>query len=101
MTKTELNELLKAGDNHIAKIKEDQEKLVENYMSMEYDLHPRDILNIKGVKVVVYDFITEHKSYSIKIRYKRMRYTGVLDNMLFSTPYVPFMEKVGVFNGKL
>ena len=100
MLKGELNDLLKQGDKAIEKIKEQQKELLANYISKNYQIEKGDKLLIQGMTVVVVGFDVEGSTHNIKLRYKRIKYSGALDNVAYYTP-IKYYENLGKYNGRL
>ena len=100
MLKGELNKLLKEGDNAIKKIKEKQEELVAAYISKNYQIEKGDKLVMKGMTIVVVGFDVEGNTHTLKMRYKRIKYSGALDNVAYYTP-IKYYENLGKYNGRL
>lgn len=100
MKKTELKALLKKGDEAIDAIREEQLTLVANYIFDTYNIEKGDKLVIKGVTVVVVGFEVDGTGYTIKIRYKRIRYDGNIDNVVFTSPIIRHIKNLGKYNGR-
>lgn len=100
MKKTELKELLREADKAIATIKDQQMLLVANYIFDTYNIEKGDKLVIKGVTVVVVGFEVDGTGYTIKIRYKRIRYDGNIDNVVFTSPIIRHIKNLGKYNGR-
>lgn len=100
MRKGDLNKLLKKGDEAIERIREQQEILVAAFAYELYKIEKGDKLIIGGYTSLVVGFETEGKEYGIKIRYKRIRYTGNLDNVVYTTPIKFKIENLGKYNGR-
>lgn len=100
MKKTELKALLKKGDEAIAAIREQQMVLVANHIYEIYKIEKGDKLIIKGFTVVVVGFEIDGTGYSIKLRYKRIKYNGCVDNVVFTSPIVYKLENLGKYNGR-
>ena len=100
MRKGDLNKLLKKGDDEIIRIEDKQEELVAQFVFDMYKIEKGDKLIIGGFTSLVVGFETEGKEYGIKIRYKRIRHTGNLDNVVYTTPIKFKIENLGKYNGR-
>ena len=100
MLKGELNDLLKQGEAEIEKIKEQQLILIANYISKKYNIEKGDKLLVNGFTVVVVGFEVEGNTHNIKVKYKRIRHNGNLDNVVFKTQ-IKYYDNLGKYNGRL
>lgn len=97
MLKGELNELLKKGDEQIKEIKDQQIILITNYIKEKYQLERGDIIIYNGFKVVIVGFDYEGNASHIKLRYRRIKYTGALDNITYKAELKHGYERDGKF----
>lgn len=102
MNKQDLNRLIRIAEQKKKEIDSEVEQLVRNYAKDNYYIEEYDIVMYNGFKVVIVGFMTEGKAESIKVRYKRIKYTGALDNIVYNFPIQTKVEKLETkYNGKI
>ena len=96
-----LKRRLQKADEKINKIKDEQIRLVHDYITENYKLEIGDKIMVKGFVEVIVGFDFEELTYFIRIRYRRTKPNGTLDNVVYKTIYKPNLERLGKWHGSL
>ena len=94
-----LKALLKAGDNRIKEIKEEQLLLISNFIKENYGYEIGTIILINNIKGVIVGFVYNSLDKSIDIKYKQLKYNNTLASIVYNVKLRKF-EIDGKYTGK-
>lgn len=100
-SKKELKKKLQEADKRINKIKDEQIDLITEFIKVNYQFEVGDTTIIRGFTVVIVGFDFEEVTYSIKLRCKRVKANGNLDNIVYKYAYQTNLERLGPWKGSL
>ena len=96
----QLKELLKQGDNQIKQIKEQQLKLIENFIKNKYGYEKGTIILVNNIKGVIIGFVYNLLDKSIDVKYKQLKHNGSLASIVYTIKLRKF-ETDGTYTVKL
>lgn len=100
-SKTELKKKLHKIDEKITKLKDQQLDIISEFIKINYNFELGDTTIIKGFTVVIVGFDFEELTYNIKLKCKRVKSNGTLDNIVYRYPYQPYLKRLGPWKGSL